>query len=244
MPATKILIVDDEQDLVWAVKYSLVDEGYEVLTAANGIEGLAAAHQHPDLMILDINMPEMDGVEVCHRLRRNPELAAMPILFLTMRNTIEDRVKGLDGGGDDYLVKPFDLNELKAHIRALLRRTGVGHSTPAAAAPTLLVMDELSLDPHTHDVLLGNKHLLLTPAEFELLRHFLSHPGEVFSSQQLLEQVWGYSCETADAGLVRWHIMNLRNKIESNPTAPSYLRTVPRHGYIMDKSHTTSLTQT
>lgn len=239
MVAAKVLVVDDEQDLVWAVKYTLTDEGYDVLTAGNGVEGLAAAHlYHPDLIILDINMPEMDGVEMCHRLRRDPELAAMPILFLTMHNTIEDRVNGLDGGGDDYIVKPFDLNELKAHIRALLRRAGGRHVAPSPAVSSLLMLDALSLDVRTHDVLLGSKSLLLTPAEFELLRHFLSHPGEIFTSQQLLEEVWGYTTDTADPGLVRWHIMNLRNKIQPNPTSPIYLRTVPRHGYIMDKQPT------
>lgn len=238
MSTPKVLVVDDEQDLVWAVKYTLADEGYQVLTACNGVEAIAATQQqHPDLIILDIIMPEMDGVQVCHRLRRDPSLAAVPILFLTMRNTIEDRVNGLDGGGDDYLVKPFDLNELKARIRALLRRAGKVRTAPLSPPPSLLALGDLSLDPRTHEVYLGKKSLLLTPAEFDLLRYFMIHTGEVFSCQQLLEQVWGYTAETADPGLVRWHIMNLRNKIEPNPASPSYLRTVPRHGYIMDQPH-------
>ena len=236
MPAPKILIADDEQDLVWAVKYTLSDEGYDVLTASTGVEAITATQQqHPDLVVLDIIMPEMDGVQVCHRLRRDPDLAAVPILFLTMRDTIEDRVNGLDQGGDDYLVKPFDLNELKARIRALLRRAKSGRSTPVATPSSLLVLDKLRLDLRTHEVALGKKNLLLTPAEFDLLRHFMMHTGEVLTSQQLLEEVWGYTSETAAPGLVRWHIMNLRNKIEPNPASPTYLRTVPRHGYIMDR---------
>jgi DNA-binding response OmpR family regulator len=238
MSASKILVVDDEQDLVWAVKYTLSDEGYDVLTARNGVEAIAAAQQHhPDLVVLDIIMPEMDGVQVCHRLRRDPCLATVPILFLTMRDTIEDRVNGLDEGGDDYLVKPFDLDELKARIRALLRRAKAGRVAPLSAQSSLLMLDDLRLDLRTHEVYLGKKSLLLTPAEFDLLRHFLMHSGEVLTTQQLLEQVWGYTSETTAPGLVRWHIMNLRNKIEPNPANPIYLRTVPRHGYIMDRPH-------
>ena len=119
----RILLADDEQDLVWAVRHSLSDEGYEVLTAYDGMEALAIARCHrPDLVILDIAMPRLDGLQVCRRLRRDPTLAAVPILFLTVRSAIEDRIKGLDEGGDDYLVKPFDLEELKARVKALLRR--------------------------------------------------------------------------------------------------------------------------
>lgn len=238
MTAPKVLVVDDEQDLVWAVRYTLADEGYEVLTASNGLEGIEAAQrQHPDLVILDIIMPELDGVQVCRRLRRDPSLAAVPILFLTMRNTIEDRINGLDGGGDDYLVKPFDLGELKARIRALLRRAGKARTAPLSAPASLLMLGELSLDLRTHEAFLGKKSVPLTPAEFDLLHFFLAHAGEIVTTQQLLEQVWGYSCDTADPSLVRWHIMNLRNKIEPNPACPIYLRTVPRHGYIMDQPH-------
>jgi DNA-binding response OmpR family regulator len=123
MLKTRILVVDDEKDLVWAVQHSLGDESYEVFTAYDGMEALAVARRHhPDLVILDICMPRLDGVQVCRRLRRNPTLATVPTLFLTVRDAIEDRIKGLDEGGDDYLVKPFDLGELKARVRALLRR--------------------------------------------------------------------------------------------------------------------------
>ena len=147
MAASKILVVDDEQDLVWAVKYTLSDEGYKVLTASNGVKAMAAAQQHhPDLIVLDIIMPEMDGVQVCHRLRRDPGLAAVPILFLTMRDTIEDRVNGLDEGGDDYLVKPFDFSELKARIRALLRRSKAGQPASTTVPSSLLILDQLRMD--------------------------------------------------------------------------------------------------
>lgn len=124
MSKARILVVDDEQDLLWALQHSLSDEGYEVLTAQNGKEGLCAARRHrPDLVILDIVMPELNGLRVCRELRRDPSLASVPIIFLTVRSTVEDRIAGLDEGGDDYIVKPFDTGELKARIRALLRRS-------------------------------------------------------------------------------------------------------------------------
>lgn len=232
----RILVVDDEQDLVWAIRHSLNDEGYEVLAAYDGVEALAIARRHlPDLVILDIVMPRLDGLQVCRRLRRDPNLAAVPILFLTVRSAVEDRVTGLDEGADDYLVKPFDLRELKARVRALLRR---GRSFVPDGAPklvgrsALLVVGPLTLNLHTRQVQVNGKTIQLTPAEFDLLHHLMTHPGEVFSSQQLLQQVWGYRPGTADPGLVRWHVKNLRAKIEPDPSHPVYIRTIPRHGYI------------
>lgn len=234
----RILLVDDEQDLVWAVRHSLSDESYEVLTAYDGVEALTIARRHrPDLVILDIIMPHLDGLQVCQRLRRDPTLAAVPILFLTERSAIEDRITGLDEGGDDYLVKPFDLRELKARVRALLRR---GRSAPEGRpgfpgfeGQDSLVVGPLTLDLRICQVGMGEKTVQLTPTEFDLLHHLMIHPGEVFSSQQLLRQVWGYPPATADPGLVRWHIKNLRAKIEPDPAHPVYIRTVPRHGYIL-----------
>jgi DNA-binding response OmpR family regulator len=238
MTKTRILVVDDEQDLVWALRHSLSDEGHEVLTAYDGLEALAVARHHrPDLVILDITMPRLNGLQVCRKLRRDPTLAAVPILFLTVRNAIEDRIRGLDEGGDDYLTKPFDLGELKARIRALLRRA---RSAPeggpeSADRGPLLVVDPLALDLYTCQVRLGEKTLQLTPTEFKLLRHLMTHPGEIFSSQQLLQQVWGYPPRSADPGLVRWHVRNLRLKIEPDPAHPVYIRTVPHHGYTFER---------
>jgi len=207
-----------------------------VFTAYDGVEALAALRRHrPDLVILDIIMPLLDGLQVCDRLRRDPALAAVPILFLTERTAIEDRIKGLDKGGDDYLVKPFDLGELKARIRALLRR---GRTTPQVGPEpqvwgSLLVVGPLTLDLHARRLRVGEKTFQLTPTEFNLLHHLMSHPGEVFSSQHLLQQVWGYPAEMADPGLVRWHIKNLRAKIEPDPAHPVYIRTMAGHGYIL-----------
>ncbi|MBC8249744.1 MAG: response regulator transcription factor, partial [Anaerolineales bacterium] len=209
MPKTRILVVDDEKDLVWAVRQSLSDEDYEVLTAYDGVEALAVAQRHrPDLIILDIIMPQLDGLQVCRKLRRDLSLAAVPILFLTVRSAIEDRIKGLDEGGDDYLVKPFDLGELKARVRALLRRArSAPEEVPATAdRRPLLVVDPLALDLYTSQVYMGEKTMQLTPTEFDLLHHLMTHAGEVFSSQQLLQQVWGYPPRTGDPGTVRWHV--------------------------------------
>jgi DNA-binding response OmpR family regulator len=234
MALAKVLIADDEQDLVWAVRHTLIADGYEVLTASNGIEAITIAQScQPDLIILDIMMPHIDGIQVCHILRRDQQLASVPILFLSKQCSISDRIIGLNDGADDYLGKPFDFGELKARLRALLRRTGQAPPVPHDTAPSILCYADLRLDLRTHQVTIRNKTVLLTPAEFDLLRHLLLHQGEIFSSQQLLQQVWNYNPESSEPGLVRWHIMNLRAKIELDTSMPIYLRTVPRHGYIM-----------
>ncbi len=236
---TQILLVDDEQDLVWAIRHSLRDEGYEVLTAYDGAEALSVAQrQRPDLVVLDIVMPRLDGLQVCHRLRRDPALAAVPILFLTVRSDVEDRIKGLNQGGDDYVAKPFDMGELKARIRALLRRRyrAPNEQTTSNDRDThVLEAGELALDLHTRQVEVAGKTVQLTPTEFDLLRYLMIHAGEVFSSDDLLQQVWGYSPLTSDPSLVRWHVKNLREKIEPDPPNPSYITTIPRHGYMLER---------
>jgi DNA-binding response OmpR family regulator len=233
-----ILLADDEQELAWMVRHSLKDEGYEVLTAFDGLEALAVARRHrPDLAILDITMPLLDGLGVCQRLRRDPTLAAVPILFLIVRGAVEDRIRGLDGGGDDYLTKPFEMEELKARVRALLRRSrpGTGGVPGPGGRISQLTVGPITLDLQIRQARVGNKCTRLTPTEFDLLHHLMTHPDEIFSSQQLLRQVWGYPPETADPGLVRWHIRNLRQKIEPDLTCPTCIQTVPRHGYILSQ---------
>lgn len=243
----RILLVDDEQDLLWAVRYSLADAGYEVFTACDGREALAAAQRNrPDLIVLDVVMPKLDGLQLCHKLRRDPELAAVPILFLSVRSDVEDRIKGLDRGADDYLVKPFDMEELKARIRALLRRhrySSNQEGTRNRRRDSRIVVNPLALDLQTCQVHVEEESIQLTPTQFELLRYLMVHPGEVFSSRQLLEQVWGYAPTTADPSLVRWHIKNLREKIESDPTHPDYIRTIPGHGYMLERRQTSPTPQ-
>lgn len=225
-----ILLADDETDLVWAVRYRLSGEGYEVATACNGEEALALARRRrPDLVILDIIMPRLDGLQVCQELRSDPSLAAVPILFLTAKSAVEDRLKGLDSGGDDYLPKPFDVRELQSRVRALLRRS---RATPETHSHTL-VIGPLILEPDTYQVRVKEKAVLLTPTQFKLLYHLMSHAGKVFSERELLQQVWGYPLEAADLGVVRWHVKKLRERIEPDPARPIYIRTVPRHGYTL-----------
>lgn len=154
-----------------------------------------------------------------------------------VRNTIEDRVTGLDEGGDDYLVKPLELRELKARVRALLRRSRPisGNNVEEEEEDFLLKVGSLTLDLHTCQVSADGMTAQLTPTEFDLLYYLITHPGEVFSSKQLLQQVWGYPPETADPSLVRWHIKNLRAKIEIDPEHPAFLHTIPRHGYRLNR---------
>ena len=237
MDATRILLVDDEADLVWAVQRSLSDEGYEVFTAGDGVEALAVAQRRqPDLIILDIVMPRLDGLQALHKLRRDPNLAAVPILFLTSRSAIEDRIKGFDEGADDYVVKPFDLREIKVRIKALLRRSQRNLTeTLDQAEHALLTIGALTLNLHTYRVRVGDTEAQLTRAEFDLLYYLMTHPAQVFSSRQLLEEVWGYALGNAAPGLVRWHIKNLRSKLGAEPNHPVYIHTVPHHGYILEE---------
>ena len=232
----RILVADDEQDLAWAVRRSLCNEGYEVLCAYNGAEALALAlRDRPDLVILDIVMPGLDGLEVCRRLRQSPALASVPVLFLTVRDSIQDRIEGLDAGSDDYLVKPFDLGELKARVRALLRRTRLGaEGAPGfPAQESVLVVGSLTLYLNLPQVTVGEKTVQLTPTEFALLHYLMLHPDRALSSATLLRDVWGYRSEEAASSVVRWHVKNLRAKIEPDPAHPVYICTLPHHGYML-----------
>jgi len=160
----------------------------------------------------------------------SPTWLLCPILFLTARSKIEDKIEGFEAGADDYLTKPFDLRELELRVRALLRR-----SMPSEAPKTLLEIGPLSLDPRTFKLGVDGKVLLLTPVEFELLYYLMKHAGEVISTERLLQEVWEYPPGTGDPNLVRAHIKNLRSKIEPSPSNPTYIRTISRHGYIISE---------
>jgi two-component system alkaline phosphatase synthesis response regulator PhoP len=231
MPVGQILVVDDEQDLVWSLRHSLTNEGYEVFTAYSGEQALDIIGKHrPDIVILDVVMPGLSGWEVCRQLRQDPTLASVPVLFLTVRRDVPDRIKGLEEGADDYLVKPFDLGELKARVKALLRRA---QSSPTRR-PRSLVAGPLIIDLQFCELSLGERKFQLTPMEFKLLCYLVNHQGKVFSCWELLDKVWGYPRGTADPSLIRWHIKKLRDKIEPDPANPKYIRTVPHHGYTLD----------
>lgn len=224
----RILLADDEQDFLWALRRGLSTGGHEVIAASDGVEALALARRHPpDLLVLDIAMPHLDGLQVLRRLRSDSFLAAIPVLFLTARSAIEDRVRALEAGGDDYLVKPFDLRELSARIHALLRRVRderVLHPSGVAVGSLILYVD-------SRDVLVDNRVVHLSPIEFDLLHLFMSHPHELFSGVDLLQLVWGYRPDTSDVGVVRWHIKKLRDKLETDRGQPAQIRTVRGHGY-------------
>jgi DNA-binding response OmpR family regulator len=230
-----VLLVDVDYQRVRGLRARLLNAGYVAVTAVNGLEGLQAARRiRPHIAVLDINMPWMDGLELCHRLRGEEGLHDMPILFLTSRDSMDEKVDGLDAGADDYLTKPFNTRELHARLRALLRRS------PAVEESNTTQSQQLQLDPFLLDLqaswlqMNGGERIQLTPVEFELFSFLMNHPGQTFSSEQLLEEVWAYEPGMADPSLVRWHVRNLRAKIEVDPQHPVYLRTVPRHGYILE----------
>ena len=224
-----IYVVDDEQDLTWSLEKSLRYDGHEVVTASDGVEALQLMHRRcPDLAVVDVMMPKMDGIELCRHMRSDPTLSTVPVLLLTVKEAIADKVEGFEAGCDDYLTKPFDLRELKTRIEVLLRRRM--HSFPRPV-PDRLTVGSLSLDLHTFELTVGDRTVLLTPTAFNVLSYLMSHPGEIFSSQKLLGEVWGYPAGSGNPATVRWHMKNLREKIEPSPSDPVYLCTVARRGY-------------
>ncbi len=224
-----IYVVDDERGVRWALERSLSRQGHQVVVADSGQQALEMMRRRrPDVIVLDVVMPGMDGLEVCERLRTDPTFAGVPILFLTAKGDVEDRIEGLEAGGDDYLSKPFDLRELYLRVEALLRRS---QPTLAEGRPSSLEVGPLSLDLRSFALSVEGNTIHLTPMEFDVMLCLMSHPGEVFSSERLLQEVWGYPAGTGDPATVRWHIKNLRLKIEPDPAQPTYIRTVPRYGY-------------
>ncbi len=200
----RVLIVEDDADIADVLRRSLRHEGYEVRTAAGGGEALDAAGEFvPDLVVLDLGLPDLDGVEVCRRLRSDGDV---PILILTARAETHDRVEGLDSGADDYLVKPFERQEILARIRALLRRR-----PPRGSAS--LVVGDLRLNPDTHEVARGDREIELTNREFELLEYLMRNERLVVSRERLLDEVWGYD-PLAPTNTIDVFISNLRRKLE------------------------------
>jgi DNA-binding response OmpR family regulator len=223
-----ILVVDDDVDVAKTIELDLTQGGYQVVIANNGYEALQSAQvERPDLVLLDIAMPEMDGIEVCRRLRASPVTASIPILFLTVSKDIKTKIEGFNAGADDYLVKPFDLQELNLRVKALLRRG----ANKSKEIPPQVTVGSLSLDSRSFELTVNQKKVLLTPVEFELIFYMMLYAGQVLSTEQLLHQVWQYPTGTGSPELVRAHIKNLRNKIEPNPKEPIYIKTVGRFGY-------------
>ena len=234
----RILVVDDEQEVVSLLNRALTECGYQVSCAVDGVGALAEAKaDHFDLVILDINMPKIDGYQVCLRLRAEPGAAHMPILFVSGRDTIEDRLLGFEVGCDDYVVKPFDMDEFLARVKALVRRSRLRppEETRSVEQAVNLQSGSLVLDLRLRQVSRGLETVQLTTAEFDLLKFLMERPDEIHSSQALLREVWGYPADSSGTGLVRWHIRNLRGKIEPDPVHPTHIRTVPHQGYVFDR---------
>ncbi|MCD6519124.1 MAG: response regulator transcription factor [Anaerolineae bacterium] len=222
----RILLVDDDAYVLEVVERALRRQGHIILVAHNGKEALEILrNQTPDLAILDIVMPHLNGIEVCKFIRTHPSLASIPILFLTQKERIEDKIEGFEAGADDYLTKPFSLAELEVRVKALLRYSS--HVVPTGP----LAVGKICVDPHTGKVEIDGSSVELTPVEFELLYFLVSHAGEVLSTERLLQEVWGYPPGAGNPSLVRMHVLNLRRKIEPDPRHPIYIRTIPRHGY-------------
>ena len=223
--AQRILVVDDDRQIVRLVQSYLEQSGYAVLTASDGATALRTIRaERPDLVVLDLMLPDMDGWAITRAVRAAPPTAALPILMLTARVEDADRIVGLELGADDYVTKPFNPREVVARVRAILRRAGC-----ASGEPQALSAGSLRLDFDQHAVTLDGRPLELTPTEFDLLRLFLSQPGHAFSRAELIEQGLGYAYEGLER-TVDSHIKNLRKKLERDQAAPQ-IETVYGVGY-------------
>lgn len=219
----RILIIEDDQAILKLLQRGLAYEGYTVDVAMDGRTGLNLARDRsPDLVVLDWMLPGMDGLEVCHRLRTG---GAMPIMMLTAKDTIQDRVHGLDAGADDYMVKPFNLDELLARIRALLRRT------QPERIPVLKFAD-LTLDTGSREATRGNRLIQLTAKEYELLELFMRHPRQVLTREVIFDRVWGYDFG-GESNVLEVYIRYLRQKLEIDESLPRLIHTVRGVGYVM-----------
>jgi DNA-binding response OmpR family regulator len=228
--SSNIVVIDDDELVARTLQRALKILGYQVSVTLSGTEGIQLARRHPpDLFILDVMMPGADGYQVCRQIRGDPLLAKLPILFLTARSKDEDKIEGLRAGGDDYLAKPFNMEELQLRIKAILRRTQ-GDYAPVNE-DYLLRVGEVSLNCRSFEVVTPAGSALLTNVQFDLLYHLMSNAGAIFTSQQLLQDVWDYPRDTGSPDLVRAHVKNLRDKIEPKPAEPIYLRTIQGHGY-------------
>lgn len=227
----KILLVEDDASLIELVTYNLEKEGFDVVRTGDGEEALTLAEEEkPDLVILDWMIANLSGIEVCRRLRRAPATANLPIVMLTARGDEADRIRGLETGADDYMTKPFSPRELIARIRAVLRRL-----RPALSGGQLEFAG-IAMDTTAHRVMRDGRTVQLGPTEFRLLRHFLEHPGRVFSREQLLDAVWGRDVYV-EQRTVDVHIRRLRKAVNAGPTGdelPDIIRTVRSAGYSLD----------
>lgn len=226
---SKILVIDDDMSILELLKINIELLGHDVITSLDGIRGFALAQQElPDLIVLDVMMPEVDGYTVAHRIRNNKNTKDIPILMLTALGMLKDKVQGFDSGVDDYLVKPFELEELKVRVRALLRRSG---SLPESmSTPEILLVGDIALVPENLSVKLNNVDVKLTPIEYEILNCLVQRHGQAVPAGDLLKEVWGYSPDD-DIETIRVHIRHLRTKLEKASPDRKYIETIYGGGY-------------
>ena len=250
MDIVNILVIEDDEIVARTIERSLRGQEFRVTIANSGVEGLKIAHRQPtDLVILDIIMPGMDGYTVCREMRADPLLSEVPILFLTAKAKDEDRIAGFLAGADDYLSKPFNIDELILRIRAILRRVKnhpriepaealpappVGNLTPKIDknGKSQITVGEFVLNVRTYELHTPFRgRVRLTPVQFDLLYHLMSHPGEIYSPARLLDEVWDYPSDAGSPDLVRVHIKNLRERIELDARSPKFIQTIAGYGY-------------
>ena len=224
----KILVVDDEDLLVKGIRFNLQNEGYEIITGSNGLEAVElASEQKPDLIILDVMMPQMDGMTACARIR---EFSNVPIILLTAKTDDMDKLMGFEHGADDYVTKPFNILELKARVRALLRRAG---TQTEEKVPTLTI-GTITLDLNARNAYRNGVIADLTAKEFDVIEFLMRNPNRVYSREALLDTIWAYEYRS-DIRTVDVHIRRLREKLEENPADPQYIMTKWGVGYYFRK---------
>lgn len=225
----KILVIDDDSAINELIKINLELSGYKVFQALDGVKGFALAKQElPNAIILDVMMPEVDGFTVAQRIRQNPSTKNVPILMLTALSQLQDKVKGFDLGIDDYLTKPFEMEELKVRLRAILKRSG--QIPESIATREILTVKEVTLLPETYSVKINDKEAKLTPIEFEIFNLLFQNHGHMVSSAKLLSDIWGYSPDD-EIETIRVHIRHLRTKIDKIADGKKYINTVYGGGY-------------
>ena len=228
----KILVVDDEALLVKGIRFNLQNEGYQVITGSNGLEALQLVQQEqPDLVVLDVMMPVMDGLTACAKIR---EFSDVPIIMLTAKVDDMDKLLGFDHGVDDYLTKPFNILELKARIRALLRRSGAGNTKKEEPAANDLTIGTIRLDLDARNAYKNGELADLTAKEFDVIEFLMRNPNRVYSREALLDTIWAYEYRS-DIRTVDVHIRRLREKLEENPAEPKYILTKWGVGYYFRK---------
>ncbi len=228
---TRILVVDDEESIRELVKFNLEKAGYVVDSLENGQEALNLILANPpDLLVLDLMLPGLDGLEICRRLRQQEQTKLLPVIMLTARGEEIDRVVGLELGADDYLTKPFSPRELVARVKSLLRRSQTVSQAASDTASPAIIRGGLKIYPDRFEAFLNGELLELTPKEFQLLSQLATNPGKVYTREFLLEKIWGYEF-VGDTRTVDVHIRHLRQKLEKDPSQPELIETIRGIGY-------------